>query len=193
VRFDQARGRQVTNEHDPLAGLSRRELRELRARLDQAENAAIAAEAAAPGDGDDIAPIEPGAPVAPAPAPAQEEAPVTRPANSWDVPTEPVTIQHTGSADPDATVAMPTIPDPDATALMPIATSDNTRTEAVPFVDQPVAPALFAPATPAADPAAGGFGAGDGSTPVPEGDDMADKPRKPHRARNITLIVLLVL
>jgi len=188
----------VTNEHDPLAGLSRRELRELRARLDQAEQAADAAEAATPGYDDDGAPIEPGterprpdAPVAGsggasgapesgfdasagslshgAGSAAGASAAGARP-NSWDLPTEAVTVNRPGgaepavvnrtAADPDATVALPTMPEQAATVAMPIA--DHTRTEAMPFFDvQPaqggyaVAPAAQASPAPFADGAAG--------------------------------------
>jgi hypothetical protein len=147
---------------------------------------------------------------APAPAPS------TRPANTWDLPTEALTVQHRddaqrpSSADgSDATVAMPTYPDNAATVAMPVASPDHTRTEAMPFVDLPVAqaapqdpfagaatPALGAPIANApivADPAAGAGGAGDGSGNEPGGDDMAEGPRKKRRTRNIVLIVLLVL
>lgn len=223
----------MTHEHDPLAGLSRRELRELRARLDQAESAADAAEAASgAGTGDDGAPIAPGsadpgygagsqvqAPLATGAAgsaqppvsrpPAAQPAPGTRPANSWDLPTEALTIQHGGDAS-DATAVMPTV-DGAATVAMPVASPDHTRTEAMPFVDMPAAQAAPAQApqdpfanaatpaygtaapavaAPAADPVGG---AGDGSGNPPGGDDMAEKPRKKRSTRKIIIIVVLVL
>jgi len=212
----------VTNEHDPLAGLSRRELRELRARLDQAERAADAAEAAAPGGFYDGAPIEPGteeargsdawsgggaagaesdasaagatgawtaggaagagssesAAGAASPRPqvaahpgASAPEPATRPANTWDLPTEALTVQHHddapassarpagapgayGSSTPaDATRVMPTYPDSAATVAMPVASPDHTRTEAMPFVDLPASQAAPQDPFPTAQPA----------------------------------------
>ena len=205
----------MNEEHDPLAGLSRRELRELRARLDQAEQAADAADAAASAASQGAA------------VPPVTRAPQHSGTPDWDVPTEAMPIHKPAGVDPVATVANPTFPD-NATRIMPLA--DDTRTEAMPFgslaedvprqtpahdpyaaMREAQAAALAARAEsfggaqdpfaavnttpPLGAPLPGTGMAGGGSGTTDGGDDMAsaDKPRKSHRARNITLIVLLVL